>query len=381
MPEIAYLKIKVDHSYLVWFKNSNTYFQLEEPAWFVFKKLVKRYKSATIASEFAERYGVTQDESHTFVNDIRSEIAKLNQPCDMTTSVHYATELNEYDFVPYATHHYRFGSESITFSYDSRALEYYIHPLISHFETNDGKQGLSVFELFSREEKIVFRFNGEVKGTWTCDETHLVKGMIFMYLINAMHNKTHADWLMTVHASAITNGKKTILFSAPPGSGKTTIAAILQARGYQLISDDFVPIDRTRFCAFPFPIAMSVKEGSMELLKPLMPGLEQKSLNYITPGKSVRYMAPAKFADIMSATHPVGAIIFVKYEPSVDCLLEKMNPLKGIKHLLQQAWIAPASGNAAILLERVTQTPFYSLTYSNNHKALALITSLFDHDK
>src|SRR5690606_33142888 len=139
---------------------------------------------------------------------------------------------------------------------------------------------LFLFELFKSQDMIVFRFNGEVKGTWKKDETHLVKGLIFMYLINVIHGKTEADWLMTVHASAISNGRKTILFSAPPNHGKTTIAALLQNRGYKLISDDFVPIDRNSLKAYPFPIAMSVKQTSMDLLASLFPGLEQKPLNF-----------------------------------------------------------------------------------------------------
>ena len=97
-----------------------------------------------------------------------------------------------------------------------------------------------------------------------------------------MHDKTDADWLMTVHASAITNGKKTILFSAPPPcNGKTTIADLLQARGYKLISDAFVTIDRYSFKAYPFPIAMSVKEGSIDLLASLFPALEQRLPDHI----------------------------------------------------------------------------------------------------
>jgi hypothetical protein len=185
---------------------------------------------------------------------------------------------------------------------------------------------------------------------------------------------------MTVHASAITNGKKTILFSAPPNHGKTTIAALLQSRGYKLISDDFVPIDRNSFKAYPFPIAMSVKQTSMDLLASLFPALEQKTLNYISPEKSVRFLPPNANPDVTKEVFPVRDFVFIQYNSSVDFIWEKLDPLKAMKLLLDQAWVTPIKGNTEILFERIMELSFYQLTYSNNEKALDAIANLFDHD-
>ena len=382
MPAIQYIKKKIGNSYLVWFQNSNLYLQFEEPAWFVFRKITQRYKTETIAREFAGRYEIPSDESLAFVKEIRSEISKMNLPDKTATEKNPDAEiLNHLSFTPYSTHYYSFGSQQIVFAYDTRTFEYYIHPLIDYFETDQKKSGAPLFELFAHREQIVFRYNGEVKGTWTTDETHLVKGLIFMFLINVIHHKGDDDWLMTVHASAITNGQKTLLFSAGPGNGKTTMAALLQTNGYELISDDFVPIDRKSFCAYPFPIAMSVKQGAMDLLAPLFPALNQKILNYISPEKSVRYLPGNHQANFDRAVHPVKAFIFIEYNPSVDFLWEKLDPVKAMKLLLDQAWVAPTPGNASLLFEWILQLSFFRLTYSNNQKALEAITNLFDHDE
>ena len=199
-----------------------------------------------------------------------------------------------------------------------------------------------------------------------------------MFLINVLHNKTDDDWLMTVHASALTNGRKTILFSAAPGNGKTTIAALLQNQGFRLISDDFVPIDRENFFAYPFPIAMSVKEGAMDLLASIYPTLEQKSLNYITPEKSVRYLAPNDYPGSTKEIYPVTEFIFIHYDKTADFIWEKLDPLTAMKYLLEEAWVAPVEGNAKLLFDRISQISFYELTYSNNQKAIDTITHLFD---
>jgi hypothetical protein len=261
MTSIPFYKKKVGHSYLVWFQNSNLYLQLEEPAWFVFRKIRQRCKTETIAKEFSLRYSVGQEESLSFVREIRENINKMNTPfpgSDLTPQA--MAELNCHYFAPFSIHRYKLGNERISFSYEDSTFEYYIHPLICHLETTEESDEIPLFELFGHEESIVFRFNGEVKGIWKPDETHLVKGMIFMYLINVMYKKTEDDWLMTVHASAITNGRKTILFSAAPGNGKTTMAALLQTQGFRLISDDFVPIDRDFQHAHPFRLQCQLRK-------------------------------------------------------------------------------------------------------------------------
>jgi hypothetical protein len=380
MTALPYLKKKIGHSYLVWFQNSNNYLQLEEPAWFVLQKTKQRYKPETIASEFATRYGITPDESLSFVNEIRSEIKNMNMQ-KKVENFKDSTILNAYIFQPFSTHCYKLGNKLLAFTYESRLFEYYLHPLIFHLETSEKLTEMPLFELFAYEERIIFRVNGKVEGMWEKEETHLMKGLIFMFLINVIHDKTEADWLMTVHASAITNGRKTILFSAPPNHGKTTIAALLQARGFRLISDDFVPIDRHSFHAYPFPIAMSVKQTSMDTLGSIFPGLEQKPLNYISPEKSVRYLPSNDICDLEKDILPVHDFVFIAYDKSVDFKWEKLEPLKAMKFLLDQAWVIPTKGNAEILFNRINQLSFYQLTYSNNNKALDAIKNLFDHDK
>ncbi len=381
MSAIAYLKKKIGSSYLVWFENSNSYLQFEQPAWFVFRETVKRFSEKAIAQKFAVRYGISFEDSLAYVSEIRSGIEKINQvKRDEDKLVNVSEKLKTRSFQPYAVHQYQIGNQWVTFCFETPVLENYLHPLINHLEKSDRNSENYIFELFNHEEAVVFRFGGEVKGVWHQDESHLVKGVIFMFLINVMYGKTDDDWLMTVHASAITNGQKTILFSAAPGQGKTTIAALLQTRGYRLISDDFVPIDCHSFCAYPFPIAMSVKEGSMNLLAPHFPSLEQKPLKFITPEKSVRYFASDQSPDPNKDKFPVTEFIFVKYDSSVDFLFEKIDPLNAIKLLLEEAWVSPKRSNVEKLFDQILSTSFYKLTYSDNKKALDAITNLFDND-
>jgi hypothetical protein len=382
MPKIPIVKKKVGQSYLVWFQNSNLYTQLEEPAWFVFRKTIKRYKAETIASECAIRYGLTFDECLQFVNDIRSNIQKMNQPVEISDRAeNYPAELRTKKFIPYSKKCYQLTDNLIEFSFENQQFESYFHPLISYLETNKPSCKISRFELYEYQDMSVLRLNGEVKGVWTFERTGNLIGSTYMSIINEMYNKNDDFWLMTVHAAALTNGRKTILFPAESGNGKTTMAALLQSRGYQLLSDDFVPIDGHLFRAWPFPIAMSVKHGAVKMLSSLYSGLEQKPLTQTAANKTVQYLPPDYTSGLSGLAFPIKEVVLIKYDSTIEFEFKKADRLKSIRLMLDQSWILPNPGNAGIFLDRVTQWSFYQLTYSNNEKALEAISTLFDHDE
>lgn len=305
----------------------------------------------------------------------------MNQSVEISfRQENYPPELKTQQFVPYSTKRYQLTDNLIEFIFGDQQFESYFHPLISYLETDKTIGGSARFELFKYQDKSVLRLNGEIKGIWTNDRTHRLIGFTYMSMINEMYNKNDDFWLMTVHAAALTNGRKTILIPAESGSGKTTMAAMLQSRGYKLLSDDFVPIDRHLFRAWHFPIAMSVKSGAVDVLSSIYSNLEQKSITQTPSRKTVRYLFPDYNPDLANLAFPVKDVISIKYDPTVEFEFKEADRLKSIKLMLDQSWILPNSGNAGIFLDRVAQWSFYQLTYSNNEKALDAISKLFDHE-
>lgn len=380
MSKIKYVKKKIGQSFLVWFQNSNSYTQLEEPAWFVFQKIVRRYKNETIATDCAYRYDINYDECLRFVTEIRHNINQMNQISEKT-GIHegYPLEVSTAEFTSFAIHKYSFGKSAIEFRVEKKRYESFLHPLLGYLETDEIGDRHSLFELFDYQDKIAFRLNGKIKGLWEYDETHRLIGFMYMCLINEIYHKTDDFWLMTVHAAALTNGRKTILIPAESGSGKTTMAAMLQNKGFKLISDDFVPIDKDSR-AWPFPIAMSIKEGAMNLISSIYPNLAESPLTKTNAKKTVRYLNPNLDYDISTMAFPIHEVISIKYDPSVEFEFHKADRLNSIKLMLDQSWILPNSDNAGIFLNLVSHWSFYQLTYSNNTKALDKISQLFEND-
>lgn len=379
MSKILYIKKKLGTSYLVWFKNSNLYFYLQEPAWFVFQKIIHRYKSESIAKEFSIRYGLSYDDSINFVEELRLKIKEINQPRDHKKYIEkYTAEISEHVYSNYSSHFYNMQNKVIKFSYETSWLENWVHPLIEHLEGTDELTNTTHFELFTFENRVIFRVDKVLVGSWQEDESPFVKGSVYVQLLNVLHNKTDSDWLMTVHASAISNGRKTMLFSASAGSGKTTFAALLQANGYHIISDDFVSIEKSTFKAYPLPIAMSVKEGSIDLLSSHYPELNKNSLIEINQKKKIQYL-PVD-TKIINMIFPVNEFVFIKYDKTVDLLLEKTAPVDALQKLFEEAWIPPDTKNVEIFLNKIFKASFYNLTYSNNGKAMEAINQLFEND-
>ena len=376
---VIYNKYKFGSSYLVWIQNTDMYFQLEEPAWFVFDNLCNGVDAPDVVLNFSKQFNVELEDCEEFVIGIKSKIDELekNLPAIDNIDIQYH-EFEKIEFESFSEYSYLFKKSIVKFSYGDDWLEDYIHPLICHLEIKSESEERFLFELFCHSEKVILRVNGKVTGTWGRDESSFVKGKIFLELVNVLHEKSNDDWLMTVHASALTNCQKTILFSATPGSGKTTMAALLQAKGFDLISDDFVPLSRNTLEAYPFPIAMSVKEGSLELLLEYYPELAKVESVYISPEKTVRYL-PIENSK-MDLIYPVKEIIFVKYDPNADLELRKIQPEDAFKRLFEQIWVPPNTENVEVLFEKLAQLSFYQLNYSDSEKAVESVKMLFENE-
>ena len=197
-----------------------------------------------------------------------------------------------------------------------------------------------------------------------------------MELIQKIHQKEEKEWMGVFHASAVSNGKKSVLFLGDSGNGKSTSLALLQANGFTCLADDFVPIDIYNKEVYSFPASISIKKKSLETLLPLYPELENSAeYNFKRLNKVVRYLKPNN-SDFLSHL-PCKDLVFIKYKKNSDLKFDKIAKIEAFQQLVPDSWLSPIKENAEIFLDWFASLNCYQITYSENKKMIATVAKIF----
>jgi len=364
----------VDDFYILWVENGNQYIKLEEPAYFVLTNYISGLDINSIAKDCSSKYKNRLSECKKFVSEIISGFESYRKYTTKTDNFDIPG-LGHFSFAPFSKHYYSIKGKSVCFHFQTRDYESFVHPFLKHLENGSESEENEIFEIFNYNGDLVLRVDNQVKGVWKENETHLLKGMTSMNILNAAYEKEESDWMAVIHASAVTDGKMAIIFTAGPGSGKSTIAALLNQKGYDIISDDFVPIDSKDKFVFQYPAALSVKEGSVDVLSQYYSGLKDENGQFKSlTNKRVRYLP---ISDSVYSVK-VRAIVFIKYDLSTELLFERISKKEALPLLMEETWTYPSAENAERFIAWFNQIDFFVLRYSDNDKALNAIKDLFE---
>jgi hypothetical protein len=368
---------KIKTSHLVWFEQTNQWVNFEKPAYFVYKLFRKGQSSNLISHKASKKYGLTEEIALTFVNDIVQKIQKL-----LEFNVLPVDPFGELLLPPHSSikfpfcHTYIINGKFIKVWLETALLGYYIHPVFQQLEVQTDLKNLLVeFEIFSFEQKTILRIKNNPEKFWSFDESPALKRRLFIEISNAIYSKDEKDWMSFLHASAVTNGKETILFSSASGSGKSTLSALLFETGLQMVSDDFVPIDSLNKRAFPFPAAISVKEKAFALF----PAEKLMDLKYQNlKNKSVKFLNPSVTGRDWYKAKRVKKIVFVSYNPDVSFKISQLALPDALRMFYEQASMTGSYENTKKFIDWFVKVNCYELVYSDNRKAIKKIKDLFE---
>lgn len=71
---------------------------------------------------------------------------------------------------------------------------------------------------------------------------------------------------LLLHASSAEKDGRALLMTGESGAGKSTLAALLGERGWRLMGDEFALLDLETGRLWPFPRAISLKNGAIEVM-------------------------------------------------------------------------------------------------------------------
>ncbi len=185
------------------------------------------------------------------------------------------------------------------------------------------------------------------------------------------------------HAAVVGQRGQMILLPGEAGSGKTTLAATLAARGFSFYSDELAVLDIESLRVTPFLLPMSIKPGSVPVLEDCYPGLSGLPVHPRADGKQVRYlMPPVASLPAKGAVGEVQAIVFPRYVSEGD---QRMGPLE--KGEAMRRLVHTGSSNRDLtardveaMIALVEKTPCYELIYCGLDEAVSFIEGLFIKD-
>ncbi|MDB4064901.1 hypothetical protein N9536_03870, partial [Flavobacteriaceae bacterium] len=253
-----------------------------------------------------------------------------------------------------------------------------IHPKFAHLETTATTDVDFLFEVFNNSKDTFLIVDGIFVGAWTHENIHYFQGKFCMKIIESIYQKKENEWMGVFHASAINYKEDALLILGDSGNGKSTSLALLQAQGFHCIADDFVPID-TNHKVVAFPAGISIKPKAVDVLISEYPSLKMAAEYYYERlNKTVRYLPPKNIN--YKKKFPCKALVFIKYDTSVELKVSKISNLEAFESLVPDSWISKVSENAASFLTWFSNLPCYQLTYSNNEMMYATIKSIFEEE-
>ncbi|GAB7257062.1 hypothetical protein [uncultured Polaribacter sp.] len=367
----------IEDKTIVWFKNSNEYLVLENTTADILKRLSKGISVKEIATALAKKLQVPLDKTIDFILDLEKKIYANKSIINNTIINDYrdVTKPTSFEFTKY----YKINNEVYKVEFNSEYELYLVHPKFAHLETKESKDIDAIFTVFLNNNFVFFYIDNNFIGAWNKKDIHYFQGKFSMELIQKIHKRKENEWMGVFHASAVSNGKKSILFLGDSGNGKSTSLALLQANGYTCLADDFVPIDIKQNEVFSFPASISIKKNSLKTLLPIYPELEKSAeFHFKRLNKIVRYLEPNN--NNFLAHLPCEDLVFIKYEKNSDISFSKISKIEAFQQLVPDSWLSPIKENAALFLDWFSNINCYQITYADNEKMINAVSKIFENE-
>lgn len=366
----------VEDKTIVWFETNNEYIVLENTTADILKRLNKGISVNEIATALSKKLAVPLDKTIDFIIDLEKNIytPKRKKEKNLINDYRDVKRPTSFDFTKY----YKINNLIFKVDFFTEYELYLVHPKFAHLEVKLTEYK-HTFTVFLENSFLFFYVNNNFIGAWNKSEVHFFQGKFSMELIQKIHQKEEQKWMGVFHASAVSNGEKSVLFLGDSGNGKSTSLALLQANGFTCLADDFVPIDAKNKEVYSFPAAISIKKNSLETLLPLYPELKNSAeYNFKRLNKIVRYLEPNNTNFL--AHLPCNDLVFIKYKKDTDLKINKISKIDAFQLLVPDSWLSPKKENAQIFLNWFTKLNCYQITYSENKKMIASVSKIFNNE-
>jgi hypothetical protein len=241
---------------------------------------------------------------------------------------------------------------------------------LSHLETPGASPQTRIEIRGSASTEAVLIRDGQER--MRTSDPALLGGGLWHLVLECIHPDVH--WRAIIHGAALARNDRGLVLAGPSGSGKTTLAAGLVSRGFDYLSDDAVPLSEPDGEIVPWPLPLSVKQGSIELLKSRFPELGNAPV-YPTKGTEARLLFPS--ANVWDATAvKLRTLIFPRFIAGAAPKQRRLPRFEAVQNLLSdRVWLGYPITEARVksFLDWLDDTPAYAITYGTLDDAVQLV--------
>lgn len=185
---------------------------------------------------------------------------------------------------------------------------------------------------------------------------------------------------LCIHAAVLEKNGLSLVLPAPPGSGKSTLCALLMLTGWRLLSDEHCLLDPESGQIVPFVRPVSLKNRSIAVINQRFSNQPVKLIIPDTLKGTLGYLAPSeKSWQGMLQTATPCYVIFPKYNNSVsETEFSHISQSQLFMHLAINSFNYSVLGETGFhtLSNFVRQVVAIRLEYSDTDHALKLIEEL-----
>jgi hypothetical protein len=334
-------------------------------------------QAGDIARSLSARYGIPPNVALRDVQGALEELAVVDPGSAGPGIQSYATAIGENPPAPqpHCEVAYRIADQAFVVRYGSAELFGVIHGLLAHLCVAASRGTPKAMDVWCEDGCYYLLNEGQVRVQSRLQD-NAVLGMVQEVAELAYRGR---DWLTVCHACAVIDGTQCIVMPASTGNGKSTLAAALNYAGWNVMSDDVVPVDRHTHEAVSVPIPFNLKSASLAVLSRFDSRINR------TPGfrrgdEIVHYLAPRTFTETPpAASYPVRLLVYPRYLPGAKTTLRRLNHVESFQKLIRSGCMLPLPLENDLVEELVGwmgTLPAYELVYSVLEDAFAELAGI-----
>jgi HprK-related kinase A len=183
---------------------------------------------------------------------------------------------------------------------------------------------------------------------------------------------------LLLHAAVVEREGRALLMTGESGAGKSTLGALLGERGWRLMADEFALLDPATGMLHPFPRAVSLKNGAIEVMRAEAGGPDAPPRLEATPKGAIRHLRPRDEA-IARMDEPARPALILFPRFGLDEALRPVRRAEVFMRLTQAStnYVALGEPGFAALTGLVQSVPARAIDYPDTQSAISLVERLW----